>query len=235
MRRPHLIRIAAVLGLTLALAGMPGTAHAAPLPPTVTNVSPKSPSTELVPRFNGYTFYRHDPVQLFDNPKCSGQPLAIATVVNYGSSLNYYWYADVRVEPGSTTDVYARVSGGPNGTSPCSSVRTEAGHQVYKNTASISFQTKLTKKPAKVVKTTGKRAEVKFQFKAVSANKRSARAAAKTTYYCSMDGKKQRRCSSGVTYRVKRGKHTFSVAASKGGVTDPTPATFAFKVKKKKR
>jgi hypothetical protein len=31
---------------------------------------------------------------------------------------------------------------------------------------------------------------------------------------------------------VKPGKHTFSVVAVSGGVQDPTPATFGFKVKK---
>lgn len=35
---------------------------------------------------------------------------------------------------------------------------------------------------------------------------------------------------------MKKGKHTFSVAAtSPAGVTDPTPATYKFKVKPKKR
>lgn len=233
MRRPILIRLAVVPGLVLAMAGLPGTAQAAvPLAPTVTNVSPKSPSSDLMPQFSGYTFSRTDAVRLYDNATCSGTPLAIATIRDYGSSLNYYWYAKVRVEPGSTTDVYANASG-PSGTSPCSSVRTEGGHQIYKNTASVPFQTKLTAKPGKVVRTTGKRAKVKFQFKAVSSGRRSARAAERTTYYCSMDGKAQRRCTSGVTYKVKRGKHTFGVAASKGGVIDPTPATFTFKVKKK--
>lgn len=234
MRRPlNLIRLAAATGLALTLVGVPGTAHAAdPLIPTVNGAYPLSPSEDLNPEFWGYTFYRHDPVYIYDNAKCAGTPLAQARIVAYGGT-NYRWYAKVTVSPGSTTDVYARISGGANGTSGCSSARSVMGHYVYKNTL-MPINTQLTKKPKKVVKTTGKRAKVKFQFKAVSNGKRSARAAAKTSFYCSMDGKAQRACKSGVTYKVKRGKHTFSVAASKNGGLDPTPATYTFKVKKKK-
>jgi len=37
-----------------------------------------------------------------------------------------------------------------------------------------------------------------------------------------------------VTYKLKAGKHTFAVRATAAGVTDATPATYAFKIKKKK-
>ena len=42
-----------------------------------------------------------------------------------------------------------------------------------------------------------------------------------------------RSCTSPKSYKVKKGKHTFSVEAVGPGGTDATPATFSFKVKKK--
>ncbi len=39
-------------------------------------------------------------------------------------------------------------------------------------------------------------------------------------------------CTSPKSYKVKPGKHTFSVEAVSAGGTDPTPASFSFKVKK---
>ena len=52
-----------------------------------------------------------------------------------------------------------------------------------------------------------------------------------STFTCSIDGKAFTACTSGVTYKLKTGKHTFAVRATAGGVTDPTPATFTVKVK----
>jgi hypothetical protein len=40
--------------------------------------------------------------------------------------------------------------------------------------------------------------------------------------------------ASGVTFKLKAGKHTFAVKATANGVTDPTPATYSFKIKRKK-
>ncbi|HEY1356028.1 MAG TPA: hypothetical protein VGF09_06905, partial [Solirubrobacterales bacterium] len=54
------------------------------------------------------------------------------------------------------------------------------------------------------------------------------------TFQCKLDKGSFAPCASPKTYKVKKGKHTFSVEAVGPGGTDATPATFSFKVKKKK-
>jgi hypothetical protein len=54
------------------------------------------------------------------------------------------------------------------------------------------------------------------------------------TFQCKLDKGSFAPCISPKTYKVKKGKHTFSVEAVGPAGTDPTPATFSFKVKKKK-
>ena len=51
-----------------------------------------------------------------------------------------------------------------------------------------------------------------------------------SVFKCRMDSAKFRTCKSPQSYLVKAGRHTFSVEAIRGGVTDPTPATFRFRV-----
>jgi hypothetical protein len=77
--------------------------------------------------------------------------------------------------------------------------------------------------PKKVVKTKAKRAKVKFGFSSTVAG---------STFQCKLDKGAFASCKSPKTYKVKPGKHKFSVKAVNGGVADPTPATFSFKVKK---
>ena len=86
--------------------------------------------------------------------------------------------------------------------------------------------TVLTKVPKKKVKTTKKKGKVSFQFTSSVAG---------STFTCSIDGKAFTSCASGVTYKLKAGKHTFAVRATASGVTDATPASYSFKVKRKKR
>jgi subtilisin family serine protease len=86
--------------------------------------------------------------------------------------------------------------------------------------------TLLTKTPKKTVKTTKKKAKVSFTFTSTVAG---------ATFTCSVDGKAFAPCASGVTVKLKAGKHTFAVRATASGVTDATPATVAFKVKRKKK
>jgi hypothetical protein len=87
----------------------------------------------------------------------------------------------------------------------------------------VSPQTKLGSHPKKTIKTKKKKVKVKFGFSS---------SAAGATFKCKLDKGKFATCTSPKTYKVKPGKHTFSVVASSGGVADPTPATFSFKVKK---
>jgi hypothetical protein len=50
---------------------------------------------------------------------------------------------------------------------------------------------------------------------------------------CKLDKRSFAPCSSPKRYKVKLGRHKFSVRAVSGAATDPTPAAFSFKVKKK--
>jgi hypothetical protein len=85
--------------------------------------------------------------------------------------------------------------------------------------------TTLGKHPKKTIKSKKKKVKVKFSFSSDVAG---------ATFQCKLDKKSFAPCTSPKTYKVKRGKHTFSVEAIGTGGTDATPATFKFKVKKKK-
>ena len=89
-----------------------------------------------------------------------------------------------------------------------------------------SPDTTLVKTPKRTVKTTKRKVKVSFSFTSTIAG---------STFTCSIDGKAFTPCSSGVTYKLKAGKHTFAVRATAAGVTDATPATYSFKIKKKKK
>ncbi|MGN6815954.1 MAG: hypothetical protein ACTHK3_07715 [Solirubrobacterales bacterium] len=75
--------------------------------------------------------------------------------------------------------------------------------------------------PPKKLKTTKKKVKVKFTFSSPVAG---------ATFQCKLDKAAYAPCTSPKRYKVKAGKHKFSVAAVKAGLTDPTPATFKFKV-----
>jgi PKD repeat protein len=77
--------------------------------------------------------------------------------------------------------------------------------------------------PKNVVKT-GKRASVRFSFSS---------SAAGATFECRMDRGAFAACSSPKSYKLRPGRHSFSVRAVAGGVEDPTPAGFAFKIVRK--
>jgi hypothetical protein len=86
--------------------------------------------------------------------------------------------------------------------------------------------TLLGKTPKKKVKTKKSKAKVVFAFSSPTAG---------AAFECSLDGATFRACSSGAKLKVKAGKHTFAVRAVAAGTVDPTPATYVFKVKRKKR
>lgn len=77
--------------------------------------------------------------------------------------------------------------------------------------------------PAKKIKTAKKKVKVKFTFSSSSAG---------ATFQCKLDKAAFSPCASPKSYKVKPGKHKFTVAAVKGGLTDPTPASFKFTVVK---
>jgi hypothetical protein len=56
------------------------------------------------------------------------------------------------------------------------------------------------------------------------------------TFNCVLDGKQEfKTCTSPLTFKVKKGKHTFSVAATDAGGNSGAAATDGWKVKKKKK
>lgn len=79
--------------------------------------------------------------------------------------------------------------------------------------------TTITKKPPK--RTTKRRTTFKF---ASSINP--------ATFECKLDSGNFKPCDSPFTKRVRRGRHTFRVRATAGGVLDPTPATYRWRVVK---
>ena len=100
------------------------------------------------------------------------------------------------------------------------------GSPTAKTTAVVgpAPSTKLTKKPRrKLTLKRGKKVKVKFAFKS------SDPAAA---FRCTID-RKTAPCSSPLKKKVKKGRRKFAVAATARGLTDPTPAKYRFKVKRK--
>jgi hypothetical protein len=93
----------------------------------------------------------------------------------------------------------------------------------YEVVARPPFNTLLGSHPRKTIKTTRKKVKVKFTF---SSSEPGA------TFKCKLDKKAFAPCTSPKTYKVKQGKHTFTVEAISEGGVDPTPATFPFKVKR---
>lgn len=93
--------------------------------------------------------------------------------------------------------------------------------------------TKIAKGPKKIVKTTGKRAKVKFRFTSTTAG---------ATFQCALTkvkkvkkGKKAAKpqfkgCKSPKSYNLKPGRYRFSVRAVSAGVVDPSAATRSFRV-----
>jgi Glycine rich protein len=85
--------------------------------------------------------------------------------------------------------------------------------------------TTLGSHPKTTIKTKKNKVKVKFSF---SSDVTGA------TFMCMLDKGAFAPCTSPKSYSVKKGKHTFSVEAVGPGGTDASPATFSFKVKKKK-
>lgn len=82
--------------------------------------------------------------------------------------------------------------------------------------------TRFVRSPAKVVRTAGTGARVAFRFAADQAG---------TTFLCKVDRAPYRSCPSRFVRRYPLGRHVLRVkASSAGGLLDPTPVTFSFRV-----
>jgi hypothetical protein len=91
-----------------------------------------------------------------------------------------------------------------------------------KNVDCVAPETAITKHP----KSKTKKKQATFEFTSTEPN---------STFECSLDGAPFAPCSSPDSFKVKKGKHTFSARAKDAaGNVDPSPATFDWKVKKRK-
>lgn len=90
-------------------------------------------------------------------------------------------------------------------------------------------ETSITDHPKRTVRTRRRKARVRFEFRSSEAN---------SSFECKLDREAFKDCSSPYKRRVKAGrgrgrKHTFKVRATDAAHnTDPTPATFEFRVKR---
>jgi subtilisin-like proprotein convertase family protein len=187
----------------------------APAAPSGLSVTPASPGASTSPVVKG-TAEAGSTVKLYADAACAGSPAATGTSSEFGAGLG------VTVSPGSTTSFTATATDEAGNTSACSTAVT------YTQQTPVSApvpDTLLTKTPAKKVKSKKKKAKVVFEFSSTVPG---------ATFTCTLDGKSMA-CTSGQSFKVKAGKHTFTVVASAGGVVDPTPASYSFKVKKAKK
>jgi len=83
--------------------------------------------------------------------------------------------------------------------------------------------TVITEQPKDKVKARRKKAPIAYEFEATEPG---------STFACSLDGKPFSACTSPLTFKAKRGRHSFAVLATdRAGNVDGTPATDAFRVK----
>jgi hypothetical protein len=198
--------------LSLGATATPGARTAVPV---VTGTSPGSPAASTNPLVTG-TAEAGSRVRLYDNPSCSGTPLGAGPAADFAASG-----VRVTVPAGSTTRLFAQAVKAGQDDSFCST--TSATYRVL-----TAPDTTLTKAPkAKVKAKKGKKkAKVSFAFASPTAG---------ATFQCSLDGKAWAACTSGKTWKLKKGKHTFAVRAVADGLVDATPATWSGTVKRRKR
>jgi hypothetical protein len=202
------------LAANTALASTP-----APGQPTLSGTDPTSPGASTTPRVKGNAV-AGSTVHLFTTATCSGAPVATGSAAEFASPG-----IQVAVALGSTTTFHATVANA-GGISGCSSTSATYTQKFPAPPPPATPDTILTKVPKHTVNTTRPKAKVSFGFTSTIGG---------STFACSMDGKAFTPCASGVTFKLKPGRHTFAVRATAGGLTDPTPATYSFKIKRKHR
>ncbi len=193
----------------LSAVGAPATAT-----PTVTSTDPVSPSSSTTPRVSG-TAETGSTVRLYSNSTCTGGVLGAGTAADFGGAG-----ITATVPANATTTIFAKAIKATQNDSACSSTFVSYTHQSQRSVP----DTTLTKTPKRKVFTQKRKARVAFAFSSATAG---------ATFECSVDGKAFRSCTSGQKFRLKVGKHTFAVRALASGLTDPTPATYRFKIKRR--
>jgi hypothetical protein len=100
------------------------------------------------------------------------------------------------------------------------------GRRLANRAASCSF-TQITHAPKKKVKTRKRKVRAVFAFTSTRPN---------STFECKLDNGAFEPCTSPEKFKVKKGKHTFAVRATDAvGNVDASPATFDWKVKRKRK
>jgi len=185
-----------------------------PVPtPTVSSVAPDSPADDNSPAIRG-SAEAGSTVHVFANAACSGAPLASGNSAAFVSPG-----ITVAVGDDTSTDFYASLTDAKGNASACS-----ATHVRYIED-STPPETKLTKTPKRKVKLRKgkKKAKVRFRFDSEAG----------AGFSCTLDKKPAFDCTSPAKLKAKKGKHVFRVAAVSNGLSDPSPASYRFKVKKK--
>jgi hypothetical protein len=149
-------------------------------------------------------------VRLYTNSSCSGSPVATDTAANFASPG-----ITVSVADNSTTTFHVTAANAEGNTSACST-----GSITYTEDSQAP-QTKIPKHPNK--ETTERKATFKFKSSEPG-----------SSFKCKLDRKPFKPCTSPKTYkRLKSGKHVFKVRATDpAGNADPTPAKWAWTIKK---
>ena len=191
----------------------------APALVTMSSTTPASPGTSTTPLVAG-TAEAGSTVKLYTTAGCTGSPVATGSAAAFFSPG-----LTATVGVGSTTTFKATATDAAGNISACS---TSSVTYVQQNAAAppppVVPDTTLTKTPKKKVTTTKSKAKVSFEFSSATAG---------ATFQCSVDGEAFTACTTGQVLKLKIGKHTFAVRAVAAGQTDPTPATYSFKIKRK--
>jgi hypothetical protein len=198
----------------------------------ITDTDPDSPANDNNPEVKGTVPGGMTTVKIYSTSDCSGTELSSGTPAQFtGAGIT------TPVPGDTTTNLRATATDGAT-TTPCSApfAYTED---------SVAPETTITKAPKKKTK----KKSATFAFESNEPN---------STFECSLDGKALARpvslfeafmrllgarspratssCTSPVTVKVKKGKHTFTVAATDAaGNKDQTPASASWKFKKKKK
>lgn len=181
--------------------------------PTVTATAPASPSTSTTPRVTG-TAEAGSTVKLYSNSTCTSGALGTGSAAEFAAAGIT---ATVPAET-ATTRIYAKAIKAGQNDSACSTSFVAYSHLGPPETT-------LVKTPKKKVPSRKRKHSVVFAFSSATAG---------ATFECSIDGKAFRACKSGHKFKLKVGRHTFAVRALSLGLTDATPATYGFRIKRKR-
>ena len=181
--------------------------------PTVTATAPASPSTSTTPKVTG-TAEAGSTVKLYSNSTCTSGALGT------GSAAEFAAAGITATVPAATatTRIYAKAIKAGQNDSACSTSFVAYSHLGPPETT-------LVKTPKKKVPSRKRKHSVVFAFSSATAG---------ATFECSIDGKAFRACKSGHKFKLKVGRHTFAVRALAFGLTDATPATYGFRIKRKR-